>query len=332
MAQATRAPSEATFGIFEWQRDYALKTLDAYKTAMEGHVLGSSFFCVHSFWRKFRACFRLSGCHDAAAEEIETGATVHGALDDFQSVDLALNRTGAPGQRQGGMDGFDILTEAPREAFEGRCLRRLLIQPSSWSASPCLIMVEKVFGQIDRLGDRRRQLEQRRREPALLRIQLVRFAHQHPRRFARRGRRCGLRRGLGGKSPFDQPVVSATPGGPLLDDTVPPDKAPIADLTPQPGGQCHGDSARSDSGDDNLPGCSRSRMPATSSQPAVIQHAVWLYLRFTLSYRDVEEPAGGARTGCLLRDNPALGRQVRSGDRAEPAAASVQAQLTLACR
>ena len=23
--------------------------------------------------------------------------------------------------------------------------------------------------------------------------------------------------------------------------------------------------------------------------PAVIQHAVWLYLRFTLSYRDVEE-------------------------------------------
>ena len=23
--------------------------------------------------------------------------------------------------------------------------------------------------------------------------------------------------------------------------------------------------------------------------PAVIQHAIWLYLRFTLSYRDVEE-------------------------------------------
>ena len=23
--------------------------------------------------------------------------------------------------------------------------------------------------------------------------------------------------------------------------------------------------------------------------PAIIQHAVWLYLRFTLSYRDVEE-------------------------------------------
>jgi putative transposase len=29
---------------------------------------------------------------------------------------------------------------------------------------------------------------------------------------------------------------------------------------------------------------SRHRFP-----PVVIQHAVWLYLRFTLSYRDVEE-------------------------------------------
>ena len=24
--------------------------------------------------------------------------------------------------------------------------------------------------------------------------------------------------------------------------------------------------------------------------PEIIQHAIWLYLRFTLSYRDVEEP------------------------------------------
>ena len=24
-------------------------------------------------------------------------------------------------------------------------------------------------------------------------------------------------------------------------------------------------------------------------QPAIIQHAVWLYLRFTLSYRDIED-------------------------------------------
>ena len=37
-AQATQAPSEAVFGIFEWQRDYALKTLEAYKTEVEGRV------------------------------------------------------------------------------------------------------------------------------------------------------------------------------------------------------------------------------------------------------------------------------------------------------
>ena len=30
--------------------------------------------------------------------------------------------------------------------------------------------------------------------------------------------------------------------------------------------------------------CHRHRSP-----PLIIQHAVWLYLRFTLSYRDVEE-------------------------------------------
>ena len=36
--QATQAPSEAAFGIFMWQRDYALKTLEAYKTEVEGRV------------------------------------------------------------------------------------------------------------------------------------------------------------------------------------------------------------------------------------------------------------------------------------------------------
>jgi hypothetical protein len=38
--------------------------------------------------------------------------------------------------------------------------------------------------------------------------------------------------------------------------------------------------------------------------PAVIQHAVWLYLRFTLSYRDVEELLCTAlsRLGILNQD------------------------------
>jgi len=30
-------------------------------------------------------------------------------------------------------------------------------------------------------------------------------------------------------------------------------------------------------------------LPSPLSAPLVIQHAVWLYLRFTLSYRDVED-------------------------------------------
>jgi putative transposase len=30
-------------------------------------------------------------------------------------------------------------------------------------------------------------------------------------------------------------------------------------------------------------------LSATSFPPAIIRHAVWLYVRFTLSYRDVED-------------------------------------------
>jgi len=33
--------------------------------------------------------------------------------------------------------------------------------------------------------------------------------------------------------------------------------------------------------------------------PAIIRRAVWLYVRFTLSYRDVEDPLA-ERSGCLL--------------------------------
>ena len=34
--------------------------------------------------------------------------------------------------------------------------------------------------------------------------------------------------------------------------------------------------------------------------PPIIQHAIWLYLRFTLSYRDVEELHLRAWARCLL--------------------------------
>jgi hypothetical protein len=43
----------------------------------------------------------------------------------------------------------------------------------------------------------------------------------------------------------------------------------------------------------------------------IIRHARWLYLRFTLSYRDVEELLAERGHRDLLRDRPALGSEVR---------------------
>src|ERR1700730_3266717 len=53
--------------------------------------------------------------------------------------------------------------------------------------------------------------------------------------------------------------------------------------------------------------------------PAVIQHAVWIYLRFTLSYRDVEDLLAergldiSYETGrrCVLKFGPAFARRLR---------------------
>ena len=65
-----------------------------------------------------------------------------------------------------------------------------------------------------------------------------------------------------------------------------PDRAAL--LPWRPVGHCHSDAdlnVRSGCGDPMTSLCFRShRFPA-----AIIQHAIWLYLRFTLSYRDVEE-------------------------------------------
>jgi transposase-like protein len=62
--------------------------------------------------------------------------------------------------------------------------------------------------------------------------------------------------------------------------------------------------------------------------PEIIRHAIWLYFRFTLSYRDVEELL--AERGLdILRDGPAMGTQVRSGIRRKftPAAAAARQHL-----
>src|SRR5260370_1493472 len=64
--------------------------------------------------------------------------------------------------------------------------------------------------------------------------------------------------------------------------------------------------------------------------PVVIQHAVWLYVRFTLSYRDVED--GRAWHRSLLRDDPALGVEVRVRLRPATAARSTAPRFPLAPR
>jgi hypothetical protein len=49
--------------------------------------------------------------------------------------------------------------------------------------------------------------------------------------------------------------------------------------------------------------------------PEIIHQAIWLYLRFTLSLRDVRRLVGGTRHHGLLRDCSALGESFRADDR-----------------
>src|SRR5208337_2255647 len=74
------------------------------------------------------------------------------------------------------------------------------------------------------------------------------------------------------------------------------------------------------------PGLRRSRWPGSRTRmnkisysgyrfpPEIIQQAIWFYLRFTLSLRDVEDFIGGARSGGVLRDGSALGESFRTDD------------------
>jgi len=61
--------------------------------------------------------------------------------------------------------------------------------------------------------------------------------------------------------------------------------------------------------------------------PEIIQHAIWLYLRFTLSHRDAEELL--ADRGL---DSTALGAKVWSVDRAPAAPAAPSAERSVASR
>src|SRR6266571_4026522 len=64
--------------------------------------------------------------------------------------------------------------------------------------------------------------------------------------------------------------------------------------------------------------------------PVVIQHAVWLYLRFTPSYRDVEELLAERGLDISYETIRSWGAEVRTGDRATATTASSSAKRPMA--
>jgi len=66
--------------------------------------------------------------------------------------------------------------------------------------------------------------------------------------------------------------------------------------------------------------------------PAVIRHAVWLYLRFTLSYRDVEDLLADRGLNVSYETAPAMGFKVRAPVRPRTSASTPAANLSVASR
>jgi hypothetical protein len=64
--------------------------------------------------------------------------------------------------------------------------------------------------------------------------------------------------------------------------------------------------------------------------PVVIQHAIWLHLRFILSYCDVEELLAGASARSFLRDGSQLGGEIRTDHRTTATAVPFSAERSLA--
>lgn len=64
--------------------------------------------------------------------------------------------------------------------------------------------------------------------------------------------------------------------------------------------------------------------------PLVIQHAVWLYLRFTLSYRDVEDFLSERGLDMSVRNHSAVGAEVRGGICQGPQTAPCSAEHAMA--
>ncbi len=64
--------------------------------------------------------------------------------------------------------------------------------------------------------------------------------------------------------------------------------------------------------------------------PEIIKQAIWLYLRFSLSFRDVEDLLAERGIGGLLRDDPTLGEPFWTIDRGGSAQTPAEASYDLA--
>src|ERR1700730_8453943 len=73
----------------------------------------------------------------------------------------------------------------------------------------------------------------------------------------------------------------------------------------------------------------RGYVARTRFLPVIIQHPVWLYLRFTLSYRAVEELLAERGSTSLTRLSVS-GAEIRTGDRATATPAPSAAEQSLA--
>ena len=72
------------------------------------------------FSRTLRAVVTLCGVEDAGTEKLESSTAVHGPLQHFQPIDLALYRARRPRQIQRGLDGGDVAPQAPGKILQRR--------------------------------------------------------------------------------------------------------------------------------------------------------------------------------------------------------------------
>jgi hypothetical protein len=69
---------------------------------------------------------------------------------------------------------------------------------------------------------------------------------------------------------------------------------------------------------------------AATSSPSIIRHAVWLNVRFTLSYRDVEDLLAERGLGVSYENSAAMGLEIRTVVRGGGLRATIERVRSLA--